>query len=73
MKCPCQGCEPPKRTITCHIAGNCKEHDEWKEYIQQCNENRKKQKTCKDLLDTLSAFHGKAEQNDDIAIMCIKL
>ena len=31
------------------------------------------EKTCEDLLAALAAFRGKAEQNDDIAIMCIKL
>lgn len=25
---PCKGCEPPKRTITCH--GFCKEYKQWK-------------------------------------------
>ena len=31
------------------------------------------EKTCNELRDTLTAFRGKAEQNDDIAIMCIKI
>ncbi|MBQ6073283.1 MAG: serine/threonine-protein phosphatase [Bacteroidales bacterium] len=31
------------------------------------------EKTCEKLFDTLTAFRGKAEQNDDIAIMCIKI
>ena len=35
MKCPCKGCEPPKRTVTCH--GFCEEYKEWRVY----NENRK--------------------------------
>ena len=29
--------------------------------------------TCEKLFDTLTAFRGKADQNDDIAIMCIKI
>ena len=31
------------------------------------------EQTCNKLLDTLTAFRGKAEQHDDIAIMCIKI
>lgn len=31
------------------------------------------EKTCEKLFDTLTAFRGKADQNDDIAIMCIKI
>ena len=43
------------------------------EWMQAQDPANSCEKTCKDLLDTLSAFRGKAEQNDDIAIMCIKL
>lgn len=31
------------------------------------------EKTCSDLLASLGTFRGKARQNDDIAIMCIKI
>ncbi len=29
--------------------------------------------SCQALLQTLAAYRGKAKQNDDIAIMCIKI
>jgi serine phosphatase RsbU (regulator of sigma subunit) len=29
--------------------------------------------TCEALLDTIARFRGKAPQNDDIAVMCIKI
>ena len=28
MKCPCDGCKPPKRTATCHA--ECEDYKEWK-------------------------------------------
>ena len=48
MKCPCQGCEPPKRTITCH--GTCKEYKCWKLWKDGVNQQKaREQNALKDL------------------------
>ena len=47
--CPCKGCEAPKRTSTCHIKGNCPEHDEWQRQEAIRKENKRKANFCKDL------------------------
>ena len=38
MKCPCKGCEPPKRTLTCH--GFCEEYKEWRAARDEANRKR---------------------------------
>lgn len=45
MKCPCNGCE--KRTITCH--GVCEAYKGWKAWLDVVNQQKAKDKACKDL------------------------
>lgn len=38
-KCPCKGC--PDRRLTCHIRGNCKPYDAWKDELAKTAENKR--------------------------------
>ena len=38
-QCPCKGCT--ERRMTCHIRGNCKPYDEWKDELAVRAENKK--------------------------------
>jgi hypothetical protein len=40
MKCPCNGCVPPKRHLHCH--STCKEHKDWQDWKRQVKENRER-------------------------------
>jgi len=43
------------------------------EWMQGRTPDESCERTCRELLDTLTDFRGGAEQNDDMAIMCIKI
>ena len=43
MRCPCKGCEPPKRKLYCH--SHCKEYKEWVEPLEKAREAERLSKT----------------------------
>jgi hypothetical protein len=40
MKCPCDGCVPPKRQLHCH--STCKDYIDWQDWKKQVHDNRRK-------------------------------
>lgn len=41
IRCPCQGCEAPERTTTCHFSDQCEKHKAWKAEQEELNHRKR--------------------------------